>query len=362
MQIRLKEVPRALVVAYAAGVNVWMWGPPSIGKTTTTEEFGRIMQQRVEGFENHYLYVPSCGPTDIQAAMPNPETKQLEFFNNASLPNRYTNPKMKGVLHLGELANGDPTTVKLLQKYVNNEDMNGVLRKPEGLMVLADSNRLEHKAGGSQQFRAFLRRFTHVDVYNEAQDNIDYAAVHDWHPNVQVYMKEFPQYIDNYEEVFNAPPGASTSKASEEGKRGVWSHMGGLEALSRMETSAGEMSGVVPPALILGTLGSGPGSHYIATREMMARLKSVDEVCADPKGVALPDSVSERYAQCLILAMRCTVEQIDPAYTYAKRVQEDLQVMMILRIIRRPNFNFKKSKAYTAWISDTRLTDILAGK
>jgi hypothetical protein len=216
MQIKLKDMPRQLAIAYAAGINVWMWSKPATGKTSIINEFVRIMRNRVPDFMEHHLYVPDCGPTDIQAAMPNTKTGFLEFFNNKSLPNRFTDPDMKGVLRLGELANGDPTVVKLLQPYVNNEVMNGVLQKPEGVFVVADSNRLQDKAGGSQQMRAMLRRFTHMDVYTDATDDLEFAARAQWHPAVQVFMKEFPQYIDNYEEVFFPP----ANKIGRHGVRG----------------------------------------------------------------------------------------------------------------------------------------------
>ncbi len=118
MQISIVDVPRQLAIAYMAGANIWMWGKPALAKTAIAEAFARIMKRRIPEFQNWYFYVPTCGPTDIQAAMPNTETGLLDFFSNGALPNAYTDPDVVGVLHLGELANGDSTTVKLLQKYV----------------------------------------------------------------------------------------------------------------------------------------------------------------------------------------------------------------------------------------------------
>lgn len=362
MQIALNEVPRQLALAYVAGANVWMWGKPALAKTAIAEEFVRIMKRKIEGFKAWYLYVPVCGPTDIQAAMPNVESGMLEFFSNGTLPNAYTDPDAQGVLHLGELANGDPTTVKLLQKYVNNEDMNGKLRKPAGVMVLADSNRIQDKSGSIQQMRAFLSRFTHLDVFSTPQIDIEYAAKANWHITVQTFMKENPDLIDNYDEVFapDAPPGVSDAKRTEEGKRGIWANKRGLERLSKLEEAAEEMGTDINDAMIYGTLGSGVGAQYIIQREVTKRLASVETICANPAKHPIPSSPSERYAQSLLLALKCDPDQLKDVHTYVARMPEDIQTVVIHRLTRRSEM--AKNPVYLKWLSQQNLTDVLTDK
>ena len=358
MQISIVDVPRQLALAYMAGANIWMWGKPALAKTAIAEAFARIMKRKIPEFQSWYFYVPTCGPSDIQAAMPNTETMLLDFFSNGALPNAYTDPDAVGVLHLGELANGDAVTVKLLQKYVNNEDMNGRLRKPKGVMVLADSNRIQDKSGSIQQMRAFLSRFTHWDVFSTPQIDIDYAAKMDWHITVQTFMKENPDLIDNYDEVFGPVNGPVDAKRTEEGKRGVWAHKRGLERLSALEYAAEEMGVELHDAMVYGTLGSGVGAHYLTSREMTKRLASVETICADPKGHPIPTSPSERYAQALLLAMRCKPEQLKQVAMYAERLPEDIKMVMITKFTKRPDV--AKNKVYLAWLASRETTEIMS--
>lgn len=365
MQIKIKEVPQQLVLAYLAGINIWMWGKPALGKTFIGEEFGRIMAKRVPGFVNTYLYVPTLGPTDIQAAMPDVKARTLEFCNNAKLPNRYTTPDAKGVLHLGELANGDPTVVKLLQPYVNNEDMSGVLRKPKGIMVLADSNRLQDKAGSIQQMRAMLSRFVHWDAYSEPEDDMAFATRSNWHPIVLSFMKDNPHLIDNYEEVFESAPGAGDPNArikrTEEGKRGVWSNKRGLERLSELEFAA-ENAGATPhSAFYFGSIGSAAGAQFLATRSMYSMLHKIEEIVANPTGIDLPPSPSARFAQCLMLSIRSQQDDLDAVVKYSQRMPEDMQILMLQRLAKRIGKDLKPARSLLKWAADNNVTDLLAG-
>ena len=367
MQVRLKEVPNMLLVSYLAGANVFMWSKPRVGKTTTIEAWAKKMQERIEDFKLARFYAPTMSPVDIQAAMIEAGSDVMRVVSNASLPNGYVTPDWKGAVFFGEAANADPTTLKQLQKYINGEDMNGKLIKPKGAMVIADSNRLQDKSSAQQQGRALLARFhTHLDVYTEAEDNIDYAERNNWHSTVQSFFHDFPDLIDNYEKVFEAAPKGGKDDeialAAEEGKRGVWAHMGAWESISAKEYAAEQLKVDLHPAMVLGGVGTGVGSQYLAHRSMIGRLASVDAICNDPKNAAIPDKISELYAQCLVIALRCSEKQLPAVHTYGSRLPYDMQAMMLRRMVKRPNFAIVGSKTYTQWMADKQLSDLLMAK
>lgn len=367
MQVRLKEVPNMLLVSYLAGANFWMWSKPRVGKTTTVEAWAKKMQERVEDFKLARFYVPTMSPMDIQAAMLESGSDTMKIVSNASLPNGFTDPDWKGAVFFGELANADPATAKQLQKYINGENMNDRLVKPKGAIVIADSNRLQDKAGVQQQGRALMARFhTHVDVYTEAEDNIDYAERNNWHATVQSFFHDWPDLIDNYEKVFEATPKGTKAEeialAAEEGKRGVWAHMGGWESISAKEFACEQLKVDLHPAMVTGAVGTGVGSQYIAHRSMIGRLASVDQIVADPKNAKVPEKISELYAQCLVVALRCTEKQLPQVFMYGQRVSYDMQAMMLRRMVKRPNFAIVGSATYTKWMADKNLSDLLMAK
>ena len=370
MQVRLQEVPNMLLVSYAAGTNYWMWSKPRVGKTTTVEAFAVKMRERIPDFQLAYCYVPSMSPMDIQAAMMEPGKDTMKIVTNETLPNGYKTPDWQGVVVFDELANADPATTKQLQKYINRESVNGKLILPKGAIVVAMSNRLQDKAGVQQHGRALMGRFhTHVDVFTESKDCMDYAERNSWHPTVQSFFKDWPGLIDNYEAVFEGSEqdGKKLSKeelslASEEGKRGVWSHMGGWEAMSKKEFACDELKCDLHPAMVIGAVGSGVGRQYLAHRSMVSKLANIETIVADPKNAPIPTSISELYAQCLIVALRCTEKQLPAVYTYAQRIQYDMQAMILRRMVKRPNFQIVGSTTYTKWMADKNLSDLLMAK
>lgn len=370
MAVRLEETTSIIIRAYAAKANLLMLGKPGIGKTHTIEAFAARMRERIEHFKVWHFYGPTMSPMDIQAAMPDVATGTLKMYSNACLPNAYTDPDAQGVIFIGEMLNTDPTTLKLLQKYVNGEDMNGVLRKPVGVMTIADSNRLEDKAGVMQQFRALLNRFMTIDVYTEADDNIKYAARHEWHHLVQAFFRENPHLIDNYEDVFgstvtDAKKGTEAAKKgdqTEEGKRGTWACMRGWERVSELEYAAADVGSAVTLDEIAGSVGKAPALKYNTFKAMVDRLATIEEVLANPKKVAIPEKIDELYALCTIVALKCKSEHLEAVYTFAKRIQDDMQAFMLRKLMQRKNFELVGTAIYREWITTPAINDLVNGR
>jgi hypothetical protein len=372
MATRLKDLLPILVRNYIARVNTFIRGKPAIGKTETIAQFAERMKTRVPGFKVWMFYAPTMSPMDIQASAPNYETHLLEMFNNAALPNHYTTPDAVGVVFFGELPNADPATTKLLQKYVNGEDMSGVLRKPEGVVVIADGNRIEDKSGVQQQGRAFLSRFEQLEAYTDASDNLAYAMAHAWHPYVQKFMETNPALIDNYDDVFETSAAARQRSAqakaangadqqAEEGKLGIWANMRSWERMSRKEYAADQLRSPVTLAEACGNVGSGVGAQYEAHKRMMMSLTSLEEIVADPANARLPTAMDEQYALSMLIAHRCNETQLPQIYTYACRMPLELQASIVRHLGGRKNFNLGASDAFAKWNTNPALNQLLNG-
>lgn len=367
MSTLLKDMNLVMVRAYLAKANLLMLGQPGIGKTHSIEAFAEKMRERVPEFKVWHFYGPTMSPMDIQASMPDNETQTLKVYSNASLPNAYTHPDVKGVVFVGEMLNTDPTTLKLLQKYVNGEDMNGCLKKPDGVMVIADSNRMEDKAGVLQQYRALLNRFLTIDTYTDEASNMEYAAKHNWHPLVQAFFRENPGLIDNYEKVFN-PTKAQKDNAgrqevmAEEGKRGIWACMRGWNRISDLEFAAEELGVPITMDELLGSVGSGPGMQYNTFKQVVGRLATIEEVLANPEKVKVPEKIDELYALCMIVSLRCKIEDLAAVRTFSKRIQHDMQAFMLKTMMGRKNFNLIGTDVYRDWVLDPTINKLLTAR
>ena len=373
MAIKLNALPPVLVRNYLAGVNTFVRGKPAIGKTQTINAFVEQMRKKIPEFTCWSFYAPTMSPMDIQASAPNYETHKLEMFNNSALPNAYDNPDLKGVVFLGELPNTDPATSKLLQKYINGEDMSGVLRKPEGVHVIADGNRIEDKSGVQQQGRAFMSRLEQLEVYVEAQDNIDYAARMAWHPTVQLFFKDNPALIDNYDEVFETSSAARQRSAqakqanggdqqSEEGKQGIWANMRSWERISKKEYVADQLNVEVTLGELAGNLGAGVAAQYEAHKKIVNGLPAFEKIMADPDKAPMPKQLDEVYQIAVIVALKCTEKQMDSVKTYAQRMPLEMQAVVLRTLATRKGFNVASTPAFKTWIADTALSSLLSGR
>lgn len=362
MALRLKEATNAIVRSFKAGSNLLLQGKPGIGKTFTIEAFVTKMKERIPHFQLWHFYGPTMSPMDIQACMPDVATGTLKVYSNACLPNAYHDPDVQGVLFIGEMLNTDPTTLKLLQKYVNGEDMNGCLRKPAGVMVIADSNRLEDKAGVLQQFRALMNRFLQIDVFTTPEDNIEYAAKHEWHPLVQAFFRENPHLIDNYEEVFSSTDARgkrNEGDQAEEGKRGIWACMRGWERIQDLELAGEEVGDSVTLDEMAGCVGKAPAIKYNAFKQMVGKLATIEEVLANPEKVKIPEKIDELYALSMLVSLRVKEEQLKAVHTFAKRIQPDMQVFMLRTMMLRKNFKIVGTETYRAWILDKNINTLI---
>jgi hypothetical protein len=374
MKLHLRDLPKQIALSFSARTSLLVLSQPGIGKTDTINAAAETMKKRVEGFELIHIDVPSMSPTDIGATMPNRETGLLEFFCNAMLPNFYVTPDWTGIINFGEILNTDPTTLKLMQKYDNGEDINGRLRKPKGAVIIADSNRIIDKSGVMQQSRAFMNRFEQIEVYTDPKGNIEYAEKMDFHPKIQDFFKNWPDLIDNYDRVFIDQPTGKSGKekddmliAAEEGKRGLWACMRGWKRVSDLEYACDQWKEDLIPQRAIGNVGTAIGLQYMAHRSMFGKIAGVDEIVRDPKAVAVPDKLDELYAQLVLLAMLVDIKNMKQVDIYLKRVPQDLKAMCINRMLTRSRkhkdtFNLSPTKEFQSWVSDPAFSDLLMAR
>jgi hypothetical protein len=385
---RLKDMPLVLVNNFLAGTNTYMRGKPGIGKTHMIVEFGAEMQRRLPAFRLWQFYAPTMSPMDIIASAPDYEKGTLKLYANEALPNvygKYTvanadgttsvieGKDLQGAVFFGELPNADPATIKLLQKYINGEDMSGNMRKPDGVVVIADGNRIEDKSGVQQQGRAFLSRFEQLEVYVEVDDCIKYAEAHSWHPNVQLFFKDHPALIDNYDEVFEMGDAAlqrsaqqrntnGSNEQTEEGKLGIWCNMRAWERISKKEYVADQMNRKVTQSEVAGNIGTAAAAQYEAHRNIISKLASFDSIMANPDTVALPTKMDEQYMLSVLVALRAKSEQMPQVRTFGERMPLEFQAVILRTMTGRKGFNLAATQDYLQWIRNKALTDLLNGR
>lgn len=368
--VHIKHFNRELALSYAAGTNLMGLSKPSVGKTETTIATAKQMAERIDGFKVWYYDMTTANPNDLIAYMPNDKTHKLEGYESVSLPNAYDDADLKGFVMLDEALNGDPTTVKVFQKYINGENIAGRLRKPDGVICVLLSNRMQDKAGVMQQSRAFLRRTEQLEVFSDAPHNLKFMEAAGWYPVVVEFLKKFPHLIDNYDEVFDTDVQKEKKlskddieEKSEEGKRGIWANMGSWTRISKLEYAAKNLHIEMNPARFLSNVGKAIGTQYNTYRATFDKIASVEEILKNPKGVAVPEKMDQLYVMVCMLAQLVPQANVKEAGIFIDRLQGDIRAMAIRRLVKRSQkdrsaFDIGATKEYKAWMQDPAVSDL----
>jgi hypothetical protein len=307
-------------------------------------------------------------PNDICVYMPDMKSGKLAVFPNNELPNAYDDPDQCGIVFEDEALNADPTVVKVTQKYNNGESIGGKLRKPDGVIVVAASNRLADRAGATQQSRAWLSRMEQWEVFSTPEHNLSFAEKNVWFPIITEFFKKFPHLIDNYEQVYEETKrsGAEQAQLSEEGKRGVWASMRSWRRLSDLEYACRSMGVKLHPMRALANVGQAVGQQYMQFRAMTESMASVEDVLHDPKGVAVPERLDQQYILLTMLAALVKTADLSAVDKFLDRIGGDLRVMAITRMAARwrkegAAFNLPATPEFKEWVRDPQFADLVMG-
>jgi hypothetical protein len=361
-QISLKQLPKALTLAYVSNQNVFLAGQPGIGKTVTVEKYARMMRKRIPEFQIWRVSMPALTAMDIQATVPDVETMTLTVINTTLLPNALGNDaEAKGSIYLGELAQADPHALKPLQKYINGEPFNG-LQKPEGVNVIADGNRQEDKSGAIRQGRAFMSRFLYLETINPVEDDIEYAVTQGFHPDVTSFMSVNPDLVNTYN--------AEDDNSRADRDIGRWGGMRQWEQLSGLEYAADEfnLALIDMPQMVAAAVGAVIGTKYLAYKTIYKSLPTVAQICANPSTAPVPQEHDKQHALISIILSRITSTQLDSVVPYVMRLPVTLQVLFMRGVEARAARAAKSrrgdgftisSPAYIKFTSDSKFKSLI---
>jgi hypothetical protein len=218
---------------------------------------------------------------------------------------------------LGERDNADPATNKVLQKYINNEDMGGLI-KPKGVIVVSDSNELDHRSGAVQQSLALLSRSRMIEVRVDPDVYLKHFNEIGLNPYIQAYLSLRKEHVSTFDEVIKNR------------KYEVWANPRAWERLAMSMDDAGQ--GAARPLThdeIIGDVGEGVGREFIGFLHAARELVSYDDIVKKPKKAAMPDKLSDMYAIVAMLAHSVKPEDFEAVRTYIERFSTEVHVLFL---------------------------------
>jgi hypothetical protein len=274
--------------------------------------------------------------------MPDTKSGKLKMYHNDLLPNAFVTPDARGVLFLGERDNADPATNKALQKYINNENMSG-LRKPSGVIVVSDSNCINHRSGTVQQSLALLSRSRVVPVSVDAETTLKYFAKIGLNPLVQAYLSLRREHVSTFESLLKAKGYA------------VWANPRGWERLGTSLDDAAAHKEKLSDDEIIGDIGEGVGREFIAFVHAATTLVDYDQIVSSPESAPLPEKLSEVYAVVAMLSATTQAGDMKNIRTYVERFGVEVRVLYLRLLVTSKGAHREaciRSRTYTEWFSD----------
>ena len=339
--INIHDVPSILHRCIRTGTNLTLTGEPGMGKTSIINQVVEAIQVNDPDFQLWDIYTPSLSPIDFSVPMPDTTTGKLRMFHNAMLPNGFETPDARGVLFLGERDNADPATNKALQKYINNEAMSG-LKKPKGVIVVADSNSINHRSGAVQQSLALLSRSRLVNVEVDADVTLKYFAEREVNPFVQAYLSLRKEHVSTFDVLLKNKGYA------------IWANPRGWERLGVSMDDADLHGEKLTHEEIIGDIGEGVGREFIAFLHAAKELVSYDQIVAEPLKAHQPEKLSDVYAVIAMLSATTQHTDMVAVRTYVERWGAEVQVLY-LRLLVSSKGKHKteciKTRAYSEWFS-----------
>ncbi len=341
----LQDLPSIIRRAVRTGCNLHCTGNPGMGKTAVIEQTVAAIQAEDLEFGYWNLYTPSLSPVDFAVPMPDQMTGTLRMYNNEALPNGRITPDARGILFLGERDNADPATNKALQKYINNEAM-GSLIKPRGVIVVSDSNDINHRSGAVQQSLALLSRSRVVPIQADVEGTLKYFGEIGVHPYVQAYLSLRKEHVDTFETVLK------------DRSYRVWANPRAWERLAKSLEDAEEQGEVLSADEVIGDVGEAVGREFVAFMHAATELVSYDEIASAPATARKPEKLSDVYAIIAMLAVSVAPGHMEAIKEYVCRFQMEVQVLFLRMMATSKGKNREancRTKAYTTWFADKNL-------
>lgn len=303
--MNMRGVARAIVAtfvgAYKRGKRpkaVMVWGKPGVGKTFTTYTAAHLIAERIGIKDVDVFQVPtSCiEPTDV-AGIPTPVTIQGQYRYTSYLPPRWAylcskeyeedqqkerkNPKWKAppaLLFFDDVPAAHFQTQTAFFKGVH-EGKWGDCTQRDNVMVVACGNRVEDNAGANDMPTALANRFRHVYANPQTTDWLKWAGTDEAgiHPLVNGYVR---QCHDDLNE-FNSDVANRSEKAFASSR--TWEDISDLLWEGELE-----QGGEVFPKMVMGIVGRGIGTKFLAYLRNANACVPPEEIVKDPERARIP--------------------------------------------------------------------------
>lgn len=294
------QVAALLALTLRHRYPVLLTGAPGVGKTSLVEQAADA-----EGLDVFTMYPALADPTDAKG-LPwmQPGSKNAQFMPYDALA-AVLDSQRPCAWVWDDFGQATPATQASLMPWLLARQ-NGDHRLPDHVTIVATTNGREHRAGVGGLLAPVKSRFkTIIGVEPDLDSWVQWALVNGVDPYIIAYVRQRPDMLCAAE----VAPGLT----NEHNPRTI--------ANASDILTLGMPEPLLLPAMA-GAVGEGWTVEFLAFRQMLQSMVSVDQILLNPTTAPLPEGPSQSYATVTGLAMKTTVQNFGRVGTYVQRMAD----------------------------------------
>ena len=232
------------------------------------------------------------------------------------------------MLVLEEVATTDKDMLQFVAQLIEDRKTGNLELDPE-CRIIATCNRVEDRAGAKQLPSHVNRRFVHIGMTTSVDDYCAYEMARGTDPLGLAFLRLRPDLLN----CFNPNETVSGTPAS-------WSKL-----FNKIPTN---MSTALYLAIAEGIVGEGPATEYVAARDMMHMMPSIDAIRLQPSQVEIPAEPAVRYAVATAMSMTASASAFPRDMEYVARMPKEFQMVYVTDTLRL-NPDLAQTKDFIDW-------------
>lgn len=362
--MRIGNVKTAILAAHSAQRALMLWGKPGVGKSAAVREAawdlgrkhgkpgGRVLEYGNEApkdADGNSLVKACIGLHDVRVS-------QCDLVEIGGLVNKSDHDTMDrlvpdwwphvdrddlpdyGIVFLDELPSGARSTMAAAYQLMQDRVCAGKRLKP-GWSIMGAGNRLTDGGVVNPMPTPLANRLIHVEVESNAEDWEAWAWKAGLQMEVIAFIRFKPDLLNTFEEhVTKKLEGHAFATERS------WHATNDLVANNALPRD-------VLHEMVLGTVGKGPATEFMAFLDVWKDMVDPAEILADPTNAPLPEKTSAQIAVSTALAAKATPNNMDAVVTYFERMPPSMSMFGIKDVQRRDR-SCCKTQAYLKWAND----------
>tara|TARA_R110002073_G_scaffold336152_1_gene530615 strand:- start:1618 stop:2655 length:1038 start_codon:yes stop_codon:yes gene_type:complete len=321
-------------------VTFLVHGSPGVGKTSVCPaiaEMQNIPLSRVMSIHlGNYDRVELGGVPEI--AVHEETGERVTVFRPTDVLAAFRKGTGPALLVLEEVATCDKDMQQFVAQLIEDRKTGNLELDPE-VRIIATCNRVEDRAGAKPLLAHLQDRFSHIGMTTGVDDWCGYSMDNGTDPLGIAFIRLRPDLLNNFD------PNRASS-----GTPRSWTKL------------FNKVPNTLPTnlyyAVAEGIVGDGEAAEWVAARDMMHKMPSIDVIRMQPDVAEVPTEPAVKFAVATALSMTTTPDAFPRDMQYVIRMPKEFQ-MVYMKDALRLDSKLQQTKAFIDWAMANK--DIFTG-